>query len=50
MLLRREIDLKCYTPADLRAEALRSGTSYLKRALAGPTEWAIGTPDLASAG
>ncbi|HEU4452278.1 MAG TPA: nucleotidyltransferase domain-containing protein [Longimicrobium sp.] len=41
MMLGRDIDLKRYTPAELEAERLRAGTSYLKRLLAGSTQWAL---------
>jgi hypothetical protein len=44
MVLGREIDLKHYTPADLQAERERAGTSYVKRVLAGTTQWAVGSP------
>lgn len=43
MILGREIDLKCYAPSELRAERERPGTSYLKRVLAGPKEFAVGS-------
>lgn len=49
MLLGREIDLKHYTPAAVRAEQAREGTSYVKRILAGPTQWAVGSPEEAFA-
>jgi predicted nucleotidyltransferase len=49
IVLGREIDLKRYTPAELKAERSRSGTSYLKRVLAGATDWAIGSPEEAFA-
>ena len=45
MVLGREIDLKHYTPADLQAERDRVGTSYVKRVLAGTTQWAVGSPE-----
>lgn len=48
-VLGREIDLKYYAPETFRAERERSGTSYLKRALAGPTEWSIGGPETLAA-
>lgn len=44
MVLGREIDLKRYTPAELREERSRAGTSYLKRVLAGSTQWVVGSP------
>jgi predicted nucleotidyltransferase len=49
MLLGREIDLKHYTPAAIRAEQAREGTSYVKRVLAGTTQWAVGSPEEAFA-
>lgn len=45
MVLGRDIDLKHYTPADLQAERARAGTSYVKRVLAGSTQWAVGSPE-----
>ena len=45
MMLGRDIDLKRYTPAELKAEQSRAGTSYLKRVLAGSTDWVIGSPE-----
>lgn len=45
MLLGRDIDLKPYSRDDLRAEQARPGTSYVKRVLAGSTQWAIGSPE-----
>jgi predicted nucleotidyltransferase len=45
MILGREIDLKQYTVDELQAEQARAGTSYVKRVLAGPTEWAVGSPE-----
>jgi predicted nucleotidyltransferase len=45
MMLGREIDLKRYTPAELEAERSRDGTSYLKRVLAGSTQWALGSAE-----
>ncbi|HEX8360061.1 MAG TPA: nucleotidyltransferase domain-containing protein [Longimicrobium sp.] len=45
MVLGREIDLKRYTPAELHEERMRAGTSYLKRVLAGSTEWVVGSPE-----
>lgn len=45
MVLGREIDLKRYTPAELREERSRAGTSYIKRVLAGSTEWVVGSPE-----
>lgn len=50
MLLGRDIDLKPYTRADVRAERAREGTSYVKRVLAGSTQWAIGSPEEALSG
>jgi predicted nucleotidyltransferase len=50
MMLGRDIDLKPYTPAELRAEQARGGTSYVKRVLAGATQWAVGSPEEALAG
>jgi predicted nucleotidyltransferase len=44
MMLGRDIDLKAYTAADLRAEQARAGTSYVKRVLAGDVQWALGSP------
>lgn len=49
MVLGRDIDLKRYTPAEARAERDRAGTSYLKRVLAGSTQWAVGSPEEALA-
>lgn len=49
MVLGREIDLKRYAPAELRAERSRPGTSYLKRVLAGPILWAVGSREEAFA-
>jgi predicted nucleotidyltransferase len=49
LLLGRDIDLKRYTPAELKAERTRPGTSYLKRAIDGATQWALGTPEEAFA-
>jgi predicted nucleotidyltransferase len=49
LLLGREIDLKRYTAAELKAERGRPGTSYLKRATGGMTQWALGTPEEAFA-
>lgn len=49
MMLGRDIDLKHYTPAELRAERSREGTSYIKRVLAGSTQWALGSPEEAFA-
>lgn len=49
MVLGREIDLKRYAPEELRAERARPGTGYLKRALAGPTRWAVGSAEEAFA-
>ncbi|HLL85331.1 MAG TPA: nucleotidyltransferase domain-containing protein [Longimicrobium sp.] len=49
LLLGRDIDLKRYTPAELNADRERSGTSYLKRAIDGATQWALGTPEEAFA-
>lgn len=49
MMLGRDIDLKRYTPAELKAEQARAGTSYLKRVLAGSTDWVIGSPEEALA-
>jgi predicted nucleotidyltransferase len=43
-LLGREIDLKRYTPTELRREMDRPGTGYVQRVLAGPALWAIGSP------
>jgi predicted nucleotidyltransferase len=45
MVLGRDIDLKHYTPADVRAERARAGTSYVKRVLDGVIQWAIGSPE-----
>jgi len=45
LLLGREIDLKRYTPAELKEERARAGTSYLKRVMDGATQWALGTPE-----
>ncbi len=45
MVLGREIDLKRYTRAELREEQTRAGTSYLKRVLAGSTQWVLGSPE-----
>ncbi|HEU0016291.1 MAG TPA: nucleotidyltransferase domain-containing protein [Longimicrobium sp.] len=45
MVLGREIDLKRYTAAELRDEHGRAGSSYVKRVLAGPLAWAMGSPD-----
>jgi predicted nucleotidyltransferase len=50
MMLGRDIDLKPYTAADLRAEQARPGTSYVKRVLAGTTQWAVGSPEEAHNG
>jgi predicted nucleotidyltransferase len=49
MVLGREIDLKRYTPAELREERSRAGTSYLKRVLSGSTQWVVGSPEEALA-
>jgi predicted nucleotidyltransferase len=49
MMLGREIDLKHFTPAEMRAEQARPGTSYVKRVLAGSTDWAVGSPEEAFA-
>lgn len=49
LLLGRDIDVKRYTPAELREERGRPGTSYLKRAMHGATQWALGTPEEAFA-
>lgn len=49
LLLGREIDLKRYTPDELMKERARAGTSYLKRAMDGATQWALGTPEEAFA-
>lgn len=45
MMPGRDIDLKRYTPAEPKAEQTRAGTSYLKRVLAGSTDWVIGSPE-----
>lgn len=45
MLLGRDIDLKPYSSAAIRAERARAGTSYVKRVLAGTMEWAVGSPE-----
>jgi len=45
MVLGREIDLKRFTPAELRDEQTRVGSSYVKRVLDGPVAWAIGNGD-----
>jgi predicted nucleotidyltransferase len=50
MMLGRDIDLKPYTFNELRAEQARPGTSYVKRVLAGATQWAVGSPEEALAG
>ncbi|HEX7243585.1 MAG TPA: nucleotidyltransferase domain-containing protein [Longimicrobiaceae bacterium] len=44
-VLDREIDIKYYASETFRAERERPGTSYLKRVLAGPTMWLLGSPD-----
>ncbi len=44
-VLDREIDIKYYASETFRAECERPGTSYLKRVLAGPTMWLLGSPD-----
>lgn len=49
LLLGRDIDLKRYTPAELKEERARAGTSYLKRAIDGATQWALGTSEEAFA-
>lgn len=49
IVLGREVDLKRLTPAELRAERERPGTSYLKRVLEGATHWAVGSPEEAFA-
>jgi predicted nucleotidyltransferase len=43
MVLGRDVDLKQYTTAELRAEAECGGTTYLKRVLDGPAQWALGS-------
>lgn len=43
MMLGRDVDLKRYTAPELRAERGREGTSYVKRLLAGPVQWAVGS-------
>lgn len=45
MLLGRDIDLKPYSSAAFRTERTRAGTSYVKRILAGATDWAVGSPE-----
>jgi predicted nucleotidyltransferase len=45
MMLGREIDLKQYTLEELQAERTRAGTSYLKRVLGGPMQWAVGSSE-----
>jgi len=45
MMLGRDIDLKRYSPAELKAEQARAGTSYIKRVLAGSTQWVLGSAE-----
>lgn len=43
--LGRPVDVKRFTPEKLRSALERKGTSYLKRVLAGPKRWVIGSAD-----